>query len=544
MHVTSLNNVNILLIKRIHPFYNQSGSRFCNIFHMLTSLFRHQRNRRHLFRSLSSLIGILALTALLTLCRHTRTVHDPILEKRILSLDSKAAADAADSLDKSVERNIALIAFCQGRVAYEEGDYRHATTELKLAESIIDSTEYSPLRFGIEHYLFYLNYYYGDSKTALRYANATRDIANKLQDSTLLCTAINCHAAALLEFNRRTEAIDTMLRVLDYASILPARQKARMYNNIGYMFQDSDINVSRKYYELSLSEYPTNTAMANIAAIHAREGNLEAADSLWSRSLASASSYPLRLHILTDIYNTQCELGDFRRACNTADSLISLKIRMETQRTEHDVTGEQLRFDNQLQHEHTRQRIRSLIFVIVIVILLAVLTWLFHFYRRSRIEKELAKERIMARALQTRIETLQQEIDETKETNSMQHDEIIRLRELTEEIGKLNSRLQSLKDRQAAVYANGRKRYEEVAEGNSIIKWSKRDIDDCVEYFELVDTSYMASLDTLYSGLTSKNKLFMILSHIGKSDSEIQQIFGVGPNAIRTLRSRIKAKLS
>ena len=36
----------------------------------------------------------------------------------------------------------------------------------------------------------------------------------------------------------------------------------------------------------------------------------------------------------------------------------------------------------------------------------------------------------------------------------------------------------------------------------------------------------------------------MILTHEGKTDAEIQTIFGVGPNAIRTLRSRIKAKLN
>lgn len=157
-------------------------------------------------------------------------------------------------------------------------------------------------------------------------------------------------------------------------------------------------------------------------------------------------------------------------------------------------------------------------------------------------EKALAKEHIMAQALQERIEGLQADIDRATEANSMQADEIRRLREQTEEVGKLNARLQSLKEKQITAYANGRRRFDEISAGSNIGSWHKRDIDDCVEYYELVDRAYMASLDTLYSGLTSKNKLFMILSYIGKSDAEIQHIFGVGPNAIRTLRSRIKAK--
>lgn len=495
----------------------------------------------HRIRRLLPILGAVAICLVLTLCQHSKSAHDPQLEQRILDLETQAALIATDSLDISDTRNAAIAAYCRGKLAYEEGNPKRATTELKLAESLIDSTEASPLRFGIAHHLFYVNYYYGDARTAHRYADRTREIAVQLKDSSKLYTAITTQAAALLEINRKQDAIDTILRVLDYAPALPLRQQARMYNNIGYMFQDSDINISRRYYEKALECAPINAAMANLATIYAREGNMVAADSLWSRAMKTNSD-PLRLHILTDMYNTRCDVGDYHGACLAADTIISLKDKMERQRMEHDVAGEQLRFDHQWQQERDRQRIRSLIFGIVILVLLGLLTWLYFFYRRSKMEKALAKEHIMAQALQERIEGLQTDIYRATEANTMQADEIRRLREQTEEVGKLNARLESLKEKQAAAYANGRRRFDEIYNGGAIVSWHKRDIDDCVEYYELVDMAYMASLDTLYSGLTSKNKLFMILTHIGKSDAEIQQIFGVGPNAIRTLRSRIKAK--
>ncbi|MBD5311910.1 MAG: hypothetical protein K2J24_07575 [Muribaculaceae bacterium] len=506
--------------------------------------FRLEHYIRPILYRLSRLLPLLTAAVIclvLTLCQHSKSTYNLGLEQRILSLDTESAVAASDSLDLSDERNAALAAFCRGKSAYENGNPKRATAELKMAESLIDSTELSPLSFGISHYLFYVNYYYGDTRTAQRYADRARHVAAHLKDTLKLYNAITVQAAALLEMNRKREAVDTILRILDYAHALPLRQQARMYNNIGYMFKDSDINVSRLYYEKAIACEPINAAMANLAAIYAHEGRMATADSLWSRAMLTNSN-PLRLHILTDMYNTRYEIGDYKGACLAADTIIILKDKMEHERMEHDVAGEQLRFDHKWQQQRDRQHIRSLIFGIVILVLLALLTWLYYFYRRSKMEKALAKEHIMAQALQERIEGLQADIDRATEANSMQADEIRRLREQTEEVGKLNARLQSLKEKQITAYANGRRRFDEISAGSNIGSWHKRDIDDCVEYYELVDRAYMASLDTLYSGLTSKNKLFMILSYIGKSDAEIQHIFGVGPNAIRTLRSRIKAK--
>lgn len=515
----------------------------CNIFFMFFRLEHHICPTLHRLSCLLPLLAAAVVCLVLTFCQHSRSAYDPMLEQRILNLDTETAVAASDSLDLSNERNAALAAFCRGKKAYENANPKRAAAELKMAESLVDSAEASPLSFGISHYLFYVNYYYGDSRTAYRYADRTRHIATRLKDTLKLYSAITVQAAALLEINRKREAIDTIMRILDYANALPLRQQARMYNNIGYMFQDSDIDVSRLYYEKAIACEPINAAMANLAAIHAREGHMNTADSLWNKAMLTNSN-PLRLHILTDMYKTRCELGDYKGACLTADTIIALKDKMEHERMEHDVAGEQLRFDHKWQLQRDRQHIRSLIFGIVILILLALLTWLYYFYRRSKMEKALAKEHIMAQALQERIEELQADIDRATEANSMQADEIRRLREQTEEVGKLNARLESLKEKQTSAYANGRRRFAEISAGSSIGSWHKRDIDDCVEYYELVDRAYMASLDTLYSGLTSKNKLFMILIHIGKSDAEIQHIFGVSPNAIRTLRSRIKAKQS
>ncbi len=498
------------------------------------------RKRLHLY--------LLALAIVITICgwgllacSHQDVNDDSNLENRILTASSSQAVIIADSLDITKSRNAAIAAFCRGRLEYENGNHRHATAELKMAESLIDTTETSALNYQICRNLFYVNFYYGENDMALSYARRARRIAASLRDSTMLYSSISFQAAALFDAGNRKEAIDTILRALPYSPGLDNITRARMYNNIGYMFQDSDINISRAYYQQAIDCYPINAAIANLAAIYANDGNVALADSLWDKAL-STNSEQLKLHILSDIYNTRCNLGDYHGAIQAADSLIAIHNNIERHRAEYDVTGEQLRFDHKWKQEKSAGQIRMLIFSLVVFLLLALMAWLLYFYRKSRMEKALAREQVIAKALESRIASLQTLIDSSSIESQNKTEEIRRLREQTEEIKKLNLRLDDLKQKMARRYANGLKRYTEIMADQPIVKWHKRDIEDCVEYYELIDISYIASLETLYNGLTPKNKLFMILQHNGKTDTQIQHIFGVGPNAIRTLRSRIRAK--
>ncbi|MDE6680222.1 MAG: hypothetical protein K2J92_02590, partial [Muribaculaceae bacterium] len=114
--------------------------------------FRLEHYIRPILYRLSRLLPLLTAAVIclvLTLCQHSKSTYNLGLEQRILSLDTESAVAASDSLDLSDERNAALAAFCRGKSAYENGNPKRATAELKMAESLIDSTELSPLSFGI-----------------------------------------------------------------------------------------------------------------------------------------------------------------------------------------------------------------------------------------------------------------------------------------------------------------------------------------------------------------------------------------------------------
>ena len=128
-----------------------------------------------------------------------------------------------------------------------------AAGALKKAEKLTDKTTDTLLQHQIATLLFLVNYYYGNRDTALEYAHRTRRYAMLTNDSVNIYRAISFQGAAILEFGRLKEAIDTMKSSMRYAPALNTKQKARMYNNLRFMFKDSDINIAKEFYEKSIS---------------------------------------------------------------------------------------------------------------------------------------------------------------------------------------------------------------------------------------------------------------------------------------------------
>ena len=70
----------------------------------------------------------------------------------------------------------------------------------------------------------------------------------------------------------------------------------------------------------------------------------------------------------------------------------------------------------------------------------------------------------------------------------------------------------------------------------------KHDFESFASYYSLVDVEYVASLDADYDGLSPKQKFFLIMEHMDKSETEIQNALGVAEVTMRSIRSRIGKK--
>ncbi len=442
--------------------------------------------------------------------------------------------DYARMFEEKKDRGLAALAYYyEGCILYRLNNLRHAANVLKKAEENSTGEKNPFLDFNLSKMLFFVNHYYGDGSLARDYARRVDSLARITADTAYMLKAIFYKTAVLMADGNNSEAVSVIKTAMNLEPGLSDEDKARMYNNIGYAFMDSDINIAGRYIMKSLSYRERNAALANMAEIYARKGYHRLSDSLWKRALVT-DNMQLKVEMLGNMFETKREIGEYEEATGTAAGLIEAKDSLSKKLEDGNVLAEQLRVEHEAEKNAAMDRIRFLWFGIVIIVFTAVVIILYFLYRKTRMKEEISNEKLLGEILHKRIEALEKDAQSAVNEN----------REKNIELSRLKERLGKLREKQNEVYANGKMRLGEIEAGGNIVSWKKKDIDDCVEYYSLVDMPFMLGIETMYDGLTNKNKLFLILQHLGKSDAEIQTLFGVGANAIRTIRSRIKAKAS
>lgn len=521
-------------------------------------------NRRRVM-GISIAIAILLLIAFTSSCRHARDKGLTECERLVLDGDTVAAQSSLDSLAKSgadvdfikamldVEKKNpssnadyfkkaairfgndgdeyrrTLSLYYLGKALYNARIFKTATAALKDAEQSAEELGDPQMQWYISRMLFLLNLFYGDHQLSLDYATLAYDVAAQLRDTLKLYKSITYRSEAMRSLDRYDEAVRIMLSAKRLENSLGIRQKAGLYNNIGNALIDSLPDQAAGYFQKSLSYVPLNVAMANLAHVYGMKGRTLEADSLRLMAYKSADQQQ-RIEILTDMFRQWTSQRRFEEACRVASMVISSRDSLTHATEKSGVVAQQLEWEHASERQRTESAIKTLIVVVVISLLVAALVILWLLYRRARLNEAFTAQRLAAETLTQRI----CELEAMAEKENADHDS---------EISRLNHRLDRIKEKQTHAFVNGCQRWKEISGNGTIVTWKKNDLEDCVDYYSVIDTAYMSALDTMYSGLTTKNKLFMILLHNGKSDAQIRDIFGVSPNAVRTIRSRIKGKL-
>jgi hypothetical protein len=90
--------------------------------------------------------------------------------------------------------------------------------------------------------------------------------------------------------------------------------------------------------------------------------------------------------------------------------------------------------------------------------------------------------------------------------------------------------------------SRGRVRFHEIEEGGNVVQWASEDFKYFVDYYELRDFDFVNHLHTDFKDLSSRYKFFLIMEHLGKSETEIMRIMCICLTSIRSIRSRIRQK--
>lgn len=418
---------------------------------------------------------------------------------------------------------------------YQDNE-KEAIAYLKQAETIVDGIEDMDIKHRVYEALAAMNNRAGIENLALIYAQKNLKVSQEANNPDWLAYAYSFFEQIYREKGQEEKALMFRQKSLSYINGVEDRNKSAFYNGMAFQAIGVDNDKAREYAMKTLNTNEADFGYGILARVALLENNPRQADSLYHKALAMTKSMQYKLVLLHSLMDMYAGLDDYKKALDMHLEYCKVKDLIFQKRKKEGIQHRQMEYDYQLKELEMRQHIMYCFFGIVVICLLVAIASVFVKYRYNKVQKQVLEYQKMVDGYTSRIKALENEISNARqtETESM---------EQQKRINDMQRRVDELKGRQAEILRCGKQRYDDIMEHNgTTVRWNKRDFVHFLEYYRIVDISFMHYLETEYDHLSPKYCFFEIMQNIGKSDDDIMRILGIGESTMRSTRSRIKSK--
>lgn len=442
-----------------------------------------------------------------------------------------------DDLDKSIvyyeqydkDGLLARCYFLKGELLADQGKINESMLLYKKAEQFVAKEDLITQHHIYESLAFY-NTHNGSIGLAAEYVQKALSIAKQLHRSDwegyeyyLLILSNNA-----LGNKKESEAnVQCLLRLLPRMS---EKGQHDVLEVLGQYYQLRNPQLMEQFMQKAMRHKENLTPYLFMAAHRYNQGNKSAAYYLLDQAekkLKGKSNYAL-IEVKRDM---KLNDKDYQSANQLSMQLVQLDDSILRADNRKDVEAVQNNFEKQLKAQK-QQRTNTYIIAVVLVLILSICILIIYFRLR------VLKMRSILSDDKLEISFLQKQIMEAKQQSCT---ETIRI-EQAEKESALAKEIAKIEERHNGILAIGHQCYEEVLKGKNIITWDKLHFKAFVEYYKIVDASYLNKLEREYNSLTDRNRVIFILKHIGLPHDVIAERLGVGEGAIRTALSRLKKK--
>lgn len=328
--------------------------------------------------------------------------------------------------------------------------------------------------------------------------------------------------------------------LLENLKCLTEEDKVDFYNYLAESFIPGDLEKAARYAKQCIGTRNNCAGYKYLADIARIQGRYAEADSLYKQGMADASlqNKAAILYNLADMYSN---LGDYKKAFEWYKEGEKVNEQIREKRKKNGIEHRQMEYDYQIKQLELEQNILYAGLAISMLTFGGIIIYVSCKYRYNRVMKEAQENQRLVEVYTKQMQELTEKYNERRQNvqNISQDDE----KEKDQQIMLLEKRISELKGKQAEIMREGKLKYDEVVErGMTISLWTKNDFLRFIEYYKLIDPGFVDYLENSYDNLSPKHTFFEILMHIGKTDDDIMRIMGIGESAIRSIRSRIKAK--
>lgn len=406
---------------------------------------------------------------------------------------------------------------------------------LKQAETLVKSVDDINIKHRVFEALVEVNMTEEVYNVALDYALVNLQISEQSGNKDWMAYAYIILSQIYRDMNDSIKEQKYYQLCMDNIKYLSANHKVDFYNYLSTEYLATDMQKAAYYAEKCIGSRNNAVGYINLAKISQHNKQYSVADRLYRQALDGASSF-YKVVAWESIIDMYINLGDYRQAFEAQKELEQVKMAMRDKRKKEGIQHRQMEYDYQLKELEMRQHIMYCFFGIVVICLLVAIASVFVKYRYNKVQKQVLEYQKMVDGYTSRIKALENEINNARQTETESMEQQKRINDMQRQVDEL-------KGRQAEILRCGKQRYDDIMEHNgTTVRWNKRDFFHFLEYYRIVDISFMHYLETEYDHLSPKYCFFEIMQNIGKSDDDIMRILGIGESTMRSTRSRIKSK--
>ena len=418
---------------------------------------------------------------------------------------------------KGDERNLAEAYFYKAALENEVGLTEKAINNLKCAEFEAQSIQDAALHHKIDELQCSVFGSSGLYELSLKYARRNLEQAIQEKNKNWYVYALDNMASVYHRMGKEDSALHYINKISAYEKYLKKETMADVYTNIGIILSSHRVDLAKQYLYKAIDLKNSPNAYAMLANLEIEQhGDRLAAKNLLDSAIAFTSDKDV-LYIIRKLTALYMQDNQYEKACSLLLKKDSLTCMQDD--IKQNLSRVQIRYD--MLHKEKRQSDLIHMALIIAILVVACIAFLIfhHQYRYLKVRKELMQRQMLIEKYNNKFKDLQ--LSEKEE---------------------LRENLISLQEKQAKAIYKGKQLYDHINEGGSVVNWSKQDYLIFIDYFNLVDASFSIRLETEYNNLSPRYKVYLILQNMGKSDEDIEYIFGIGKSAIRSIKSRIKLK--
>ncbi|MEE3448769.1 MAG: hypothetical protein VZQ51_09175 [Bacteroidales bacterium] len=416
--------------------------------------------------------------------------------------------------------------FIKGELMYKSNRWEEAAVEWRTAEKLAAKTSCDELKFHVYLKLVYLNTNSGNfdgiefwleqmQKHVVTNFDKSEFYYQKCFIPDMPTDSVRFYAEKAVEYAEKSPKF--------YAGIYK-------YYKLAEVVMDKDDSLSESLIIKSFDNGVHFQGYSILGQIYLRRGDIKKAEEYFSKSTDGVYWVNNEIKINRLLGEFYAGKNDYKTAYGHALLSSAAKDTLIAFYQNSGVKTTQTKFADEIENLKLKSAFEKKIFLTISVsaVILAVLILTVVFQKLKLSERS----RKIFEAQQT-INGYNQKIKDLQNTSQDKDDS---------EIKFLQQKVQALEQKFSDVYVRGKELYSQILSDKKIGRWSKEDYKNFIDYYQSVDFLFVYGFETDYVSLTDRQKIFLILLHIGKTKEQVMQIMTIEDVTFRSMKSRCEGQ--